>query len=334
MTLQKKTVPDAASAVSSKGGRKPTVHERPGPSAVSRRVPPSPRVPWERLQSANNIDDVVRNLDQIVAWAIRAQSTIGYFAVLYKRSTVAIRDALDKGLFDDRAQMEQFDAVFAKRYFDALNAYFYPDEYDGLTLPWEVTFVRQELGHSTMLQHMVAGLNAHIHFDLGLATAQMVPNSLQAFEHDFNLINAIVATQIRGMLNEVEKLSPATLWIRRAIPDEVGLIKQTLIKFRKSGWLFSIFLAEHPEKAREKEVNQMSWAAALGAWYLDPPTYWRLAPRLIGALAADERRDTAANLRTLDKVTFTPDPLDERFLDPEDGFFLNPLNAINRLIPW
>jgi hypothetical protein len=299
---------------------------------------PSPRVPWEPLKPATTIDEVVRNLDQIIDWAIRAESTIGYFAVLYKRSTVAIREALDTGLFDDRAQMDEFDAVFAKRYFDALNAYFYPDDYVGLTLPWEVTFVRQELGNSTMLQHMVAGLNAHIHFDLGLATAQVVPNSLQAFEHDFNLINAIVATQIRGMLNEVEKLSPATKWIRRAIPDEVGLIQQTLIKFRKSGWLFSIYLAEHPDKAREKEVNQMSWAAALSAWYLDPPTYWRVAPRLISAVANDERRDIAANLQALDKVTFTPDPLDERFLDPEDnGSLLNlldPRNAINRLIPW
>ncbi len=303
---------------------------------------PSPRVPFPRLPAAPNIDEVVRNLDQIIAWAIREESTIGYFAVLYKRSTLAIGQALDEGKFYDRPQMEQFDAVFAGRYFDALNSYFYPDEYpDGLTLPWEVAFVRQEIGHSTMLQHMVAGLNAHIHFDLGVATAQMVPNSLRAFEHDFNLINALVATQIRGMLNEVEKISPATLWIRRAIPDEVGLIKQVLIKFRKSGWMFAIFLAMHPDKAREKRVNQMSWAAALGAWYLDPPTYWAVAPRFIGFIATDERQDIAANLRQLDTVTFTPDPLDERFLDAEDnGSFLNPINflnprnAVNRLFPW
>jgi hypothetical protein len=302
---------------------------------MSVRVPRSPRVPWEPLKPATNIDEVVRNLDQIIAWSIRAESTIGYFAVLYKRSTVAIRDALDQGLFYDRAQMQEFDAVFAKRYFDALNAYFYPDEYSGLTLPWEVTFVRQDLGRSTMLQHMVAGLNAHINFDLGLATAQMMPYSLRAFEHDFNLINAIVATQIRGMLNEVEKLSPATLWIRRAVPDEVGLIKKVLIKFRESGWLFSIYLAMNPGKAREKEVNQMSWAAALSAWYLDPPTFWRLAPRLISAIANDESQEIGANLQALDKVTFTPDPLDERFMNPEDnGSLLNPINAINRLIPW
>jgi Family of unknown function (DUF5995) len=334
MTTQKE-VPDAAAAPAN-GDRQSKVGDSAGSPHLAPRVRPSPRLPFPRLAPAENIDEVVRTLDQVITWATQEESTIGYFAVLYKRSTVAIRQALNDGKFYDPPLMERFDAVFAGRYFDALNAYFYPDEYPGgLTLPWEVAFVRQELGHSTMLQHMMAGLNAHINFDLGLATAKMVPNSLQAFEHDFNLINAIVATQIRGMLDEVQKLSPGVLWIRRAIPDEVGLIKQVLIKFRQSGWFFAIFLAEHPGKAIEKQVNQMSWAAALSAWYLDPPTYWAVAPRLIGFIAMSESRDIAVNLQKLDKVTFTPDPLDERFLHPEDrGNFLNPINAINRLIPW
>ncbi|WP_326546923.1 DUF5995 family protein [Mycolicibacterium sp. ND9-15] len=258
---------------------------------------------------------MVRNLGQIIDWAIREESTIGYFAVLYKRSTVAIRAALDEGLFCDRPQMEQFDAVFAKRYFDALNAYFCPDDYDGLTLPWEVALVRQELGQSTMLQHMVAGLNAHINFDLGLATAEMVPYSMDAFEHDFQLINALVATQIRGMLRVTEGLSPAVLWIRRAVPNEIGIISRVLIKFRKSGWLFAIGLAMNHEKAREKTVNQMSWAAALGAWYLDPPRYFRLIPRIVDAIATRENHNIATHLEALDKAAFQPDPLDERYLD-------------------
>ncbi|MGV0786219.1 DUF5995 family protein [Mycolicibacterium sp. XJ2] len=287
----------------------------PGPSAVSDRVTPPRDVPWEPLRPATNIDEVVRNLDQIIGWSVRQKSTIGYFAVLYKRSTVAIRAALDEGLFYDRPQMEQFDAVFAKRYFDALNAYFCPDDYDGLTLPWEVTFVRQDIGQSTMLQHMVAGLNAHINFDLGLATAEMVPNSMEAFEHDFQLINALVSTQIRGMLRVTEGLSPAVRWIRRAIPNEIGFVSRILIKFRRSGWLFAIYLSMYPDKAREKEVNQMAWAAALSAWYLDPPRYFQLIPRIIAAIATRENRNIATHLEALDKAAIEPDPLDERFLD-------------------
>ena len=42
-----------------------------------------------RLALAQNIDDVLRNIDQIIDWAISAQSHIGYFAVLYQRTTLA-----------------------------------------------------------------------------------------------------------------------------------------------------------------------------------------------------------------------------------------------------
>ena len=61
--------------------------------------------------------------------------------MLYKRSTVAIRDAIDGDLFKNSARMAAFDVVFAQRYFDALNAYFHPDEFADLNLAWEVAFV-------------------------------------------------------------------------------------------------------------------------------------------------------------------------------------------------
>jgi hypothetical protein len=279
----------------------------------------TPPIPWEPLRPARNIDEVVRNLDQIIDWAIRADSTIGYFAVLYKRSTVAIRAELNKGAkgkFENRPQMEQFDVVFASRYFDALNAYFSTDRrHSGsLTLPWEVTFVGEELGYSTMLQHMVAGLNAHITFDLGIATAQMVPHAMSTFEHDFNVINAVVASQIRGTLDVVEKLSPNVRWIRIAVPREIWVIKNLLVKFRTSGWFFAIFMDEHPDKARQKRVDQMSWTSALSAWYLHPPEYGGLLPRLIRFISKKEVRNTAHNLQELNKNANEPDALDERFL--------------------
>ena len=306
MTLQVKTALDAATSVPSNGDRP---QSKVGSSYISARFPPSPRVRWEPLQPAKTVDDVVRNLDQIIEWAIREDSTIGYFAVLYKRSTVAVRDALNEGEFKDRQLMEHFDVVFAQRYFDALNAYFHPDEYDGLTLPWEVVFVGQELGHSTMLQHMVAGLNAHIQFDLGVVTAQIVPTTLQVFQQDFNLINELVAGQVRGMLTIVDRLSPTIRWIRWLIPVRGRLIAWVLRKFRKSCWFFAIYLAVHPDKVREKTVNQMAWTAALCAWYLHPPEYWRLTPAIIRAIAKRESRDTAANLRVLNESMISLDKL-------------------------
>src|SRR5690349_13229117 len=112
----------------------------------------TPSVQMDRLDEAKTIGAVVRNLDQAFDWSIRTQSTIGYFAAAYKRATVAIRQALDAGHFHDGQRIERFDLVFAPRYFDALNAYFYPGEYKGLTLACEVTFVGHLDKPSTILQ--------------------------------------------------------------------------------------------------------------------------------------------------------------------------------------
>lgn len=301
MTLQDQPVPDGVLPMPPGGGE-------PGPSTsssqISPRVPPSPHVSWEPLPPATTIDDVVRNLDHIIDWAIREQSTIGYFAVMYKRSTVTIRDAFNKGLFKDRPHMEYFAVRFAQRYFDALNAYFhpvdYPGEYNGLTLPWEVVFVGQELGYSTMLQHMVAGLNAHIQFDLGVVTAEVVPSTIDTFQHDFNLINELVVGQVRNMLKVVYGLSPTLRWTRWIVPAP-WLIARVLRKFRKSCWSFAIYLLDHPNRLRIQTVNQMAWTAAQCAWYLHPPQYWRITPTVIKSIARFESRNTGANLQALNE---------------------------------
>ena len=73
----------------------------------------SPHTPLQlaRLETPETIGDVVRNIDQVIDWSIKAESHLGYFAVLYKRTTLAIRDAVNAGVFDDGPRMEQLDLV-------------------------------------------------------------------------------------------------------------------------------------------------------------------------------------------------------------------------------
>ena len=122
-----------------------------------------------------------------------------------------------------------------------------------------------------MLQHMMAGLNAHITFDLGLALIVVAANSLDKLEGDYHRVNGILCSQIPGMLDIVQTLSPELRLIRWLIPNEIWLLKRMLTKLRQSAWLFAIYLAMHPDKAQAKRVNQSAWTAAMGAWYLHPP---------------------------------------------------------------
>ncbi len=277
---------------------------------------PSLQLPLDRVEEPGSIDDVLRTIDQVLDWSINAQSNIGYFATLYKRVTVAIRDAINEGVFDDGRRMEQLDVAFARRYFNALNAFFYPDEYQGPTLPWEVAFVGDRNDQAIILQHMMTGLNAHITFDLGLAVLAVAANSLDTLENDFNRVNALLCSQIPGILDVVEQLSPEFRVIRRVLPSavEVALLKRMVTKLRRSAWYFAIYMDLHPESARERRVNQASWTAATGAWYLQPPARLTPFPILVRAIAKRESRNVAGNLRALETIKNTPEKLDKAYL--------------------
>jgi hypothetical protein len=281
---------------------------------MSAAVTPSPPLQLARLEKPETIDDVLHNIDEVIDWAIKAESHLGYFAALYKRTTLAIRNAINEGVFDDGHRMEQLDLAFAQRYFNALNAYFYPDENQGLTLPWEVAFVGDHNDQAIILQHMMAGLNAHITFDLGLAALAIAGNSLDTLENDFNRVNALLCSQIPGTLKVVDQLSPELRWARWLIPDEVGVLKGVLTKLRKGAWLFAIYMAMHPDNANQKRVHQDAWTAALGSWYLQPSGWWTPFPRVVRAIAKHESRDVAGNIRALEEITNAPDKLDKAYL--------------------
>ena len=267
-----------------------------------------------RLEEPRTLDDALRGIDQVVDWAIEAESHIGYFAALYKRITLAIQDAVSEGVFEDGDRIDQLGVVFSQRYFNSLNAYFHPDEYQGLTLPWEVSFVGDRNHKAIMLQHMMAGLNAHITFDLGIATLAIAGNSLDTLAGDFNRVKALLCSQIPGILDVVEQLSPDLRWTRRLIPDEVGVLKRMLTKLRHSAWLFAIDMAVHPDHARQNRVNQAAWTAALGAWYLQPPVRLTILPVLVRVVAKRESRDVAGNILALEGIMNTPEKLNKAYL--------------------
>ncbi|MDT5310146.1 MAG: hypothetical protein QOE48_5856 [Mycobacterium sp.] len=281
---------------------------------MSAPAPPTRSLPLGRLDEPATIDDVLRNVDQIIDWSIKAESHIGYFAVLYKRTTLAIRAAINEGVFDDGHRMAELDVAFARRYFNALNAYFHPSAYTGLTLPWEVAFVGDQDSQAIILQHLMAGLNAHITFDLGLAVLAIAADSLDTLERDFNRVNALLCSQIPGVLEAVDKLSPELRRTRWLVPDQIGVLNVALRKLRNGAWFFATCIAMHPQNATEKTVNHEAWTAALGSWYLQPSQRWTPFPRLIRAIGKHESRNVASNIAALEPISKQPDTLHEAYL--------------------
>ena len=274
---------------------------------MSAAVTPSPPLQLARLEKPETIDDVVHTLGQIVDWSIKAESHIGYFAALYKRITLAIHQAVGDGVFDNGRLIEELDVAFGRRYFNALNAYFYPDKYQDLTLPWGVTFVGDQDDQAIILQHMLAGLNAHITFDLGLGLLAVAGNSLDMLTGDYHRVNDVLCAQIPGIVKVVDQLSPDLRWARWLIPDEIGVLKQELTRLREGAWLFAIYMAMHRQSARDKALHQEAWTAALSSWYLQPSGRWSPFPRLIRVIAKHESNDVASNIRALEEISNRPD---------------------------
>ena len=64
--------------------------------------------------AAQSIDDIVADLTEIVERAREDKSRIGYFAAMYRKVTLAIKEAIDVGEFEDAERMSRLDVVFAR----------------------------------------------------------------------------------------------------------------------------------------------------------------------------------------------------------------------------
>ena len=90
-----------------------------------------------KRMEARTIDEVIASLEKIIESSKDTENPLGYFAALYQKVTITVKNKLGTNYFDDDARMEQLDVVFANRY---LSAYF--DFYGGnpISKSWEVAF--------------------------------------------------------------------------------------------------------------------------------------------------------------------------------------------------
>lgn len=72
---------------------------------------------------ARTIDEVISQLDDIIARSIRDGSRLGYFAALYRKVTLKVKEGIAQGRFDDGPRMERLDVTFANRYLEAMDQF-------------------------------------------------------------------------------------------------------------------------------------------------------------------------------------------------------------------
>jgi hypothetical protein len=277
------------------------------PFGAAATPPPLPPIP-----TVTTIDEVVEAIESIIDWSISVSSRMGYFAALYKRITIAIGAAVSQGTFEDAPRMQRFDAIFASRYFDALNGYFHPTQFAKPTRSWRVAFDAASRPEPIILQHLLAGVNAHIDLDLGIAAQTAAPPAnLEALHNDFNTVNDVLISQVSGVVNEIDELSPVLADLYHALTsNEIFLIDEAVKTLRDSAWTFATILAlepgiAHPATiwARDQEVS------AQAELIYDPPGLIGLLKEIVASIAARESRDVVTNIQKLSEIAATPAPI-------------------------
>src|SRR6478609_6505638 len=103
-----------------------------------------------------SIDDVIKELEHIIQSSVETNTRLGYFAALYLKVTVRVKEGIANGEFENASRMEKFDVLFASRYLDAVKQWHASGK---PSAPWEVAFDTTRRFFPLILQHLLLGMN-------------------------------------------------------------------------------------------------------------------------------------------------------------------------------
>ena len=204
---------------------------------------------------ARTLEEVIEQLEGVVARARSERSRLGFFAALYRRVTIDVKEGIKSGRFEDGPRMERFDVIFANRYLEAL------DRFRGRDRPsdcWLAAFEGAASRRLLVMQHLLLGMNAHINLDLGIAAARTCPgDELPGLKRDFDAINSVLAELVDEVQDRIGKVSP---WVR--LVDRVfGRADELLAVFsmgkaRDAAWSLAERLAPLGEKQQASVIAE------------------------------------------------------------------------------
>lgn len=206
--------------------------------------------------TAENIDQVISQLDDVIAAARREKSRAGYFAALYRKVTARVKEGIAAGRFEDGPRMEKLDVIFANRY---LNAW---EQFRRGGLPgqcWQYSFETAANSQALILQHLLLSMNAHINLDLGIAAAQACPGGGHpALKRDFEEINNVLASLLEEVQREIGAVSPLFGWMDWvAGHSDEAICNFSMTKARNAAWQASVRLAALAPPQQAAEIAQL-----------------------------------------------------------------------------
>jgi len=177
------------------------------------------------LTLPTTIDEVIEQLDEILAWSKKNGNRLGYFPALYLRVTVEVKEKIAQNYFDDNERMEKLDVVFANRYIEAFHEF--QDDKE-CTKSWQLAFDTCKLWPPMVIQHLMLGMNAHISLDLGIAAATVAGGKdINSLQNDFMKINTVLGSLVDEVQDQLSKMWP----LLKPIDWLAGKLDEKIAKF-------------------------------------------------------------------------------------------------------
>lgn len=215
------------------------------------------------------IDEVILTLDKIVDECKTNNCPLGFFAVLYRKVTISVKEGIQNNRFEDNIRMEKLDVYFANRY---CQAYFNYKEKKTISKSWKVAFDAKEKEHHIVLQHLLLGINAHINLDLGIATVNTIESfPLEGIKNDFNHINNLLSELTEEAKRNMGSVSPVfkiLMPIAKQWDDK--LIQFSIETARNGAWEFATCLNADRNNEEKIIIERDQVIGRLGTALISP----------------------------------------------------------------
>lgn len=225
------------------------------------------------MNPVTTIDGVIAQLEEIIQWCVVQKSRIGYFATLYQRMTIAVKQAIIANEFQDAKRMEQLDIIFASRYFEAWHCYI---NHQNCSRAWQATFKATEDSNLIVLQHLLLGINTHINLDLAIAAADCCPgDKIYDLQTDFIKINDIIEAQSQLVQDSLTNIwPPLKLFADISNHREKAVLNFSIETARKCSWANAIVLANITADEKSGHISQIDNMVVNVAGQIVSPGVW------------------------------------------------------------
>jgi Family of unknown function (DUF5995) len=190
-----------------------------------------------------SIDALIGRMEALLGPMQTARDPRRFFHATYLRTTRAVRDALQDGLFSDPDWVERWDVAFAEFYLDALHA----DSTGAagpVPGPWAIAFrTGRERPDAPALRHVLLGMNAHINYDLPQALLAVIsgpefadPALLARRQADHRRIDEVLSQRVGAEDAELAGATPRSAVDAALAPLNQAASRRFLREARAKVW--------------------------------------------------------------------------------------------------